>query len=45
LGVETATSATITWPDGTKSDYPDLKANGFHTLTKGEAAVAVTPRD
>jgi tetratricopeptide (TPR) repeat protein len=32
-------------PDGTKSDYPDLKANGFHTLTKGEAAVAVTPRD
>lgn len=44
LGGETATGVTVTWPDGTKSEYPDLAANGFYALTRDKAAEAVTPR-
>jgi hypothetical protein len=44
LGAETVTSASVIWPDGTRSDWTDLAADSFYALERGKAAMTVTPR-
>jgi len=41
---ETA-SVSVVWPDGTRSDWPDLAAGGYYRLDRDAAALAVVPRD
>ncbi len=44
LGGETATSVSVLWPDGTRSEWPDLKADGFYVLERDKPAAAFTPQ-
>jgi len=43
LGAETTTSAAVIWPDGTRSEWTGLDANGFYRLERGKPAELVTP--
>jgi enediyne biosynthesis protein E4 len=40
LGAQTATQVRVTWPDGTKGEWQDVKADGFYLLEKGKAPKA-----
>jgi hypothetical protein len=44
LGGEATTDVTVIWPDGTRSTWAGLAANGFYTLARDKDAAAFTPR-
>jgi hypothetical protein len=44
LGGETATSVSVQWPDGTRSDWTDLAADGFYVLERDRPAAPFEPR-
>jgi hypothetical protein len=43
LGDATDTTVSITWPDGSTSEWPGLAANGSYILERGKDPVAFTP--
>jgi hypothetical protein len=43
LGSETTTSASVVWPDGSRSEWTDLKADGFYVLERDKDAAAFAP--
>jgi hypothetical protein len=43
LGDAADTTVTVTWPDGTTSEWSGLAANGFYVLERDKDAVTVTP--
>jgi hypothetical protein len=43
LGGEATTSVSVTWPDGTKSEWTGLAAGGFYTLERDKPAAVFTP--
>ncbi|WP_299974574.1 CRTAC1 family protein [Devosia sp. 66-22] len=43
LGSETTTSASVVWPDGSRSEWMDLKADGFYVLERDKDAAAFAP--
>lgn len=45
LGDATATSVSVVWPDGTRSEWADLAADGFYVLERDKAATPFSPRD
>jgi hypothetical protein len=45
LGDDTATSVAVVWPDGTRSEWPDLAAGGFYRLERDKPATPFSPRD
>ena len=45
LGGEAKTSVSVLWPDGQRSDWADLAANGFYVLDRGKPAAPFTPHD
>jgi hypothetical protein len=45
LGDAATTSVSVVWPDGTRSEWPDLAANGFYTLDRDQPAAPFTPHD
>jgi hypothetical protein len=45
LGGETTTTVGVIWPDGTRSEWADLAANGFYLLDRDKPAAPYTPRD
>ncbi len=45
LGDEATTSVAVTWPDGTRSSWDELAANGFYMLERDQPAAPFAPRD
>jgi hypothetical protein len=45
LGAETATSASVIWPDGSRSEWADLTADGFYVLERDKPAATFTARE
>lgn len=47
FGLDAAETASVrvVWPDGTRSDWPDLAAGSYYRLDRDAAALAVVPRD
>lgn len=45
LGAEATTTVGVIWPDGTRSEWTDLAANGFYVLDRDQPAASYTPRD
>jgi len=45
LGVDMSTSVAVVWPDGTRSEWPDLAAGGFYRLERDKPATPFNPRD
>lgn len=45
LGDEATTSVAVVWPDGTRSEWPDLAAGGFYVLERDKPATTFSPRD
>jgi enediyne biosynthesis protein E4 len=45
LGGEATTSVSVVWPDGSRSEWADLAANGFYLLDRDKPAAPFTPRD
>lgn len=45
LGNATSLSATVIWPDGGRSDWTGLAANGFYILERDKPAVPWTPKE
>ncbi|OEO27936.1 hypothetical protein VW23_007175 [Devosia insulae DS-56] len=45
LGDATTASVAVVWPDGTRSEWPDLAAGGFYVLERDKAASPFSPRD
>ena len=43
LGDAGETTATVIWPDGTRSEWTGIRANGFYVLERDEAAMGFTP--
>lgn len=43
LGAAETTTVTIVWPDGERSEWPDLAANQFYMLERGQAAQVFSP--
>jgi hypothetical protein len=44
LGDATSTSVNVIWPDGTRSEWRDLAADGFYTLEREKPAAPFVPR-
>jgi hypothetical protein len=44
LGAETATSVSVQWPDGSKSEWTGLSADQFYMLERDKPAATYTPR-
>lgn len=42
LGEDLRLTASVIWPDGTRSEWPDLDADTFYRLERGRPAVALT---
>ena len=40
LGAQTASQIRVQWPDGTQSDWQDVKADEFYVVEKGKAPMA-----
>ncbi|MEQ1769790.1 MAG: CRTAC1 family protein [Devosia sp.] len=45
LGDGTSTSVSVIWPDGKRSEWTGLAADGFYSLERDKAAASFTPRD
>ena len=45
LGDATAADVAVLWPDGTRSDWTGLAADGFYVLERDKPAAPFTPRD
>ena len=45
LGDATAADVTVLWPDGTRSDWTGLAADGFYVLERDKPVAPFTPRD
>ncbi|KQU95906.1 CRTAC1 family protein [Devosia sp. Root105] len=45
LGDATASSVAVVWPDGTRSEWPDLAAGGFYVLERDKPAAPFSPHD
>lgn len=45
LGAEAKASVAVVWPDGTRSEFPDLAAGGFYLLERDKPASPLSPRD
>ncbi len=45
LGSEATTTVAVIWPDGTRSEWANLAANGFYTLARDAEAHVFTPRN
>ncbi|HEV2518320.1 MAG TPA: CRTAC1 family protein [Devosia sp.] len=45
LGGETTTTVAVVWPDGTRSEWPNLAAGGFYVLERDKPASPFSPRD
>lgn len=43
LGDAAETTAAVIWPDGTRSEWTGLSANGFYVLERNKSAVGFTP--
>jgi hypothetical protein len=44
LGGETTTSVSVTWPDGTTSEWTDLAAGGFYVLERDKPVAPFASR-
>ncbi|MBN9310567.1 CRTAC1 family protein [Devosia sp.] len=44
LGDQASASVAVTWPDGSRSEWTDLPADGFYVLERDRPAAPFTPR-